>query len=130
MKNLLIIAAVSGFLSVALGAFGAHALRDKLTEAHMHIYEKAVLYQFVHTLAIFGVAILLAFSAGNAHLVRAGWFFFAGILLFSGSLYFYTMTGQKFWAMITPVGGVSFMIGWVFLFLAAWKITGGSASVS
>jgi uncharacterized membrane protein YgdD (TMEM256/DUF423 family) len=123
MKNLLILAAISGFLSVALGAFGAHALRDKLTEDAMHIYEKAVLYQFVHTLAIFGVAVLLAFSTGNANFLRAGWFFAAGILLFSGSLYAYTLTGQKFWAMITPVGGVSFLIGWICLLLGTLKIS-------
>jgi uncharacterized membrane protein YgdD (TMEM256/DUF423 family) len=124
MKNLLIVAAISGFLSVALGAFGAHALRDKLTEDAMHIYEKAVLYQFVHTLAIFGVAALLAFSAGNVNLIRAGWLFFGGIVLFSGSLYAYTLTGTKFWAMITPVGGLSFLAGWVFLLLAALRISG------
>lgn len=124
MKNLLILAAISGFLGVALGAFGAHALRDKLSTDLMHTYEKAVLYQFVHTLAIFGVAVLLAFNAGNANLLRAGWFFVGGIVLFSGSLYCYTLTGKTFWAMITPVGGLSFLAGWLFLLLAALRISG------
>jgi uncharacterized membrane protein YgdD (TMEM256/DUF423 family) len=127
MKNLLITAALSGFLAVALGAFGAHALKDKLTEDFMHIYEKAVLYQFVHTLAIIGAAVLLAQFPGNGHLLRAGWAFFGGIVLFSGSLYFYTLTGQKFWAMITPVGGVLFLLGWVFLLLGALKISGAAS---
>lgn len=123
MKTLLVIAAISGFLGVALGAFGAHTLRDKLTEAAMNTYEKAVIYQFVHTLAIFGAGILLAHFPGNGHLLRAGWAFFAGILLFSGSLYLYTLTGQKFWAMITPVGGLLFLLGWVFLLLGAFKVS-------
>lgn len=123
MKNLLILAAISGFLGVALGAFGAHALKDKLTDIAMNAYEKAVLYQFVHTFAILGAAVLLSLYPANAHFLRAGWIFFAGILLFSGSLYLYTLTGTKFWAMITPVGGVLFLLGWVFLLLGAFKIS-------
>lgn len=113
MKVFLLIAAVFGFLAVALGAFGAHGLEGKITEKALKNWEKAVQYQMFHTMAIVFVALLLD-KLQSAQLTTAGWFFTLGVVLFSGSLYFYSTTGQKFLAMITPFGGVAFLIGWLF----------------
>jgi uncharacterized membrane protein YgdD (TMEM256/DUF423 family) len=110
----LITAAISGFLSVALGALGAHSLKNVLDEYGKSIYEKAVLYQMFHTIALFVVGIL-------QHLLRdtsfsiAGWGFLIGILLFSGSLYLLAVTGTKWLGAVTPFGGVAFLFGWFWL---------------
>lgn len=119
MKLMLIAAVVNGFLAVALGAFGAHGLEGKLTEKMLNTWEKAVKYQMFHTGALF-VTALLAMKA-NVSFNGAGWSFLIGIILFSGSLYIYSTTGLKAFAMITPLGGVAFLIGWVLLGLAVMK---------
>src|SRR5690625_5712349 len=106
MKIFLLLGAIFGFLVVALGAFGAHGLEGKISEGAMKNWEKAVNYQMFHTLAIIAVALLMD-KIGNTQLATAGWFFVVGIILFSGSLYTYAASGQKFLAMITPFGGVS-----------------------
>jgi len=114
VKFWLISAAISGFLSVVLGAFGAHTLKNVLDEYGKSIYEKAVLYQMFHTIALFVVGIL-------QHLVKdtsfsiAGWGFLIGIFLFSGSLYLLASTGVKWLGAITPFGGVAFLFGWFWL---------------
>jgi uncharacterized membrane protein YgdD (TMEM256/DUF423 family) len=114
IKFWLIAAAISGFLSVALGALGAHSLKNILDEYGKSVYEKAVLYQMFHTIALFVVGIL-------QHLVKdtsfsiAGWGFLVGILLFSGSLYLLAATGAKWLGAITPFGGVAFLFGWFWL---------------
>lgn len=120
MKLFLIIGAIFGFLAVSLGAFGAHGLEGKISDKALKNWEKAVHYQMFHTMALFFVGLLMDKIQGTS-LVTAGWFFIIGILLFSGSLYLYSTTGQKFLAMITPFGGVSFLIGWIFLGYAAIK---------
>ena len=99
------------FAGVALGAFGAHALRDKLTEHYMSVYKTAVLYQFVHALALFVVAWLSVYTSDNKVNI-AGGFFIAGILLFSGSLFLLAITNTKWLGAITPLGGIAFLIGW------------------
>src|SRR5699024_9117244 len=112
MKLFLILGAINGFLAVALGEFGAHGLEGKVTEQALKTWEKAVNYQMFHTMALLVVVILLSkFQHGS--LMTAGWLFFIGIVLFSGSLYFYSTTGIKGLSMITPFGGVTFLIGWV-----------------
>lgn len=112
MKALLVIGAINGFLAVALGAFGAHGLEGKISEKALKTWEKAVNYQMFHTLSIIATGIaLLKFE--SAALVWAGWMFVVGIILFSGSLYFYSTSGIRSLAMITPFGGVVFLIGWV-----------------
>jgi len=113
MKNIwLVISAVSGFLVVALGAFGAHGLKEVLDEYGRTIWEKAVLYQMFHTVAIIAVAILQhLFKIVNFN--SAGWGFLAGIILFSGSLYILALTGIKPLGAVTPFGGLSFLFGWV-----------------
>ncbi|RWZ58921.1 DUF423 domain-containing protein [Halobacillus fulvus] len=120
MKIFFILAALNGFLSVALGAFGAHGLEGKVSEKGLGQWEKAVDYQMFHTMALFVTGLLMSkFETGL--LTSAGWFFLIGIILFSGSLYIYAPTGIKTFAMITPLGGLSFLIGWVLLGYAVIK---------
>ena len=104
------ISAVMGFLAVALGAFGAHGLKNLLTEnATVAIWEKAVLYHFIH-------AIMLFILAGRRPVQSIPWLcFFAGILIFSGSLYLLAVTNMRWLGAITPIGGVSLLLGWLWL---------------
>lgn len=112
MRLFLVLGAINGFLAVALGAFGAHGLEGKVTEKMLNIWEKAVNYQMFHTMALLVTGLAL-FKIDASSLKVAGWLFFIGIILFSGSLYLYSTTGIKSLAMITPFGGVTFLIGWV-----------------
>jgi uncharacterized membrane protein YgdD (TMEM256/DUF423 family) len=107
------IAAALGFLAVALGAFGAHSLKDLLTRNEsVNIWEKAVFYHFIH-------AVMLFLLAGRQPVPSAPWIsFLAGILLFSGSLYIMAVTKVHWLGFITPFGGVSFLIGWVWLIVS------------
>ncbi|WP_430790101.1 DUF423 domain-containing protein [Virgibacillus flavescens] len=114
MKLLLILGAINGFIAVALGAFGAHGLEGKISEKAIATWEKAVTYQMFHTMALFVTGLLLA-KIQSGGMLWAGWMFFIGIILFSGSLYVYSTTGIKTFAMITPIGGVAFLAGWVLL---------------
>ena len=114
--NFLAIGAISGCLAVILGAFGAHGLKDVLDEYGKSIYEKAVLYHMFHTMAILVVGLIEKMQP-EMQLSIAGWAFVLGIILFSGSLYILSVTGIKLLGMITPIGGVLFIIGWVILLL-------------
>ena len=114
-------AALGGFLAVALGAFGAHALRGSLDAYSLGVFEAAVHYQFFHSLALFGVGLLCRGTpAGRSLLTLSGAFFIAGIVVFSGSLYLLALTGQRWLGAITPLGGVGFLLGWILLF--SWAI--------
>jgi uncharacterized membrane protein YgdD (TMEM256/DUF423 family) len=114
-------AAISGFLSVALGAFGAHSLKNILDAYGKAIYEKAVLYQMFHTVALFAVGLMQHFDKETSFSI-AGWGFVVGIVLFSGSLYLLAATGIKWLGAITPVGGLAFLFGWLSL---AWILIKG-----
>ncbi|MBD1925976.1 DUF423 domain-containing protein [Trichocoleus sp. FACHB-90] len=114
------IAAILGATSVALGAFAAHALREKLTERATEIFETSARYQMYHALALLLVALLLSRAeAAQSNLVAAGYAFIVGVALFSGSLYALSLTGVKWLGAITPLGGVAFIVGWGCLFVAA-----------
>ncbi|QDS35747.1 DUF423 domain-containing protein [Brevibacillus brevis] len=121
MKLFLMLGSISGFLSVALGAFGAHALKEKLDEYSLGIFHTGVTYQTTHALALVLVALLLKWYPDSSGLVWAGWCFAAGTLIFSGSLYTLAMTGIKVLGAITPIGGVLFLAGWALLAIHAWK---------
>jgi uncharacterized membrane protein YgdD (TMEM256/DUF423 family) len=108
--NWIRISALFGFLAVALGAFGAHGLKPYLSASLFQTYQTAVLYQFVHTLALMGYGIL---SHSRALPKWPAVCFIAGILLFSGSLYGVVLTGMTWMGAITPIGGVLFLAGWV-----------------
>jgi|SRR5690625_1646178 len=112
MRIFLLIGVIFGFLAVALGAFGAHILEGSISDAALNAWEKAVKYQMFHTVPIIIAGLLLAKTHLNS-LVWSGWLFTLGTILFAGSLYFYSTTGVRFLAMITPFGGVTYLIGWV-----------------
>jgi len=117
------IGALSGFLAVALGAFGAHSLRDRLTPDMLQVFQTGVTYQMYHALALVGVGILLGrFSVdGSPWLTAAGWLFVAGSILFSGSLYALSVTNTTWLGAITPLGGVAFLLGWLALAIGIWR---------
>jgi uncharacterized membrane protein YgdD (TMEM256/DUF423 family) len=118
MKNpWILISGVFGFLGVALGAFGAHGLKESLTPDMLEIYKTGVLYHLIHSIAILAIGLY-----GNIKLFKSALFFSAGIVLFSFSLYVYSITSIKTLAMITPLGGVCFLIGWLILIIAAVKL--------
>ncbi|WP_084007139.1 DUF423 domain-containing protein [Salisediminibacterium beveridgei] len=120
MKLFLMLAGVSGFLFVALGAFGAHALNDKLEAmGYKATFETGVQYHMVHTLALVAVAILMSHLSTTGLLTASGWAFIVGIILFSGSLYTLSLTGIRIFGAITPLGGVAFLAGWILLVVAA-----------
>jgi uncharacterized membrane protein YgdD (TMEM256/DUF423 family) len=110
------IAAATGFLAVALGAFGAHGLKDILAQnGTAAIWEKAVFYHFIHAVMLFLISGRKPFIAG------AWWCFLAGIVIFSGSLYLLAVTNAHWFGAITPFGGASFLAGWACLFFNAAK---------
>ncbi|SEJ36128.1 Uncharacterized membrane protein YgdD, TMEM256/DUF423 family [Cyclobacterium xiamenense] len=116
------VAAISGALAVIFGAFGAHALEPLLTETgRLDTYQTAVSYHFYHSLALLLVGILYQNNPQMARLKLSAWFFLVGILVFSGSLYLLCLSQLTWLGAITPLGGVGFIAGWVFLFLSFLK---------
>ena len=110
------LSALFGFLGVALGAFGAHALRQRLDSDMLRVWETAVNYQFWHALALLGVGLLLLRGA-SGWLNASGLLFAVGIVLFSGSLYALALSGIRVLGAITPLGGLLFLAGWACLCL-------------
>ena len=116
------IAAILGGLSVAGGAFASHALKEKLSERAIAIFETGARYQMYHALALLMVALLLSRAeAAQSFLVAAGVAFIVGVVIFSGSLYTLSLTDIKWLGAITPLGGAAFIIGWSCLAVAAWS---------
>jgi uncharacterized membrane protein YgdD (TMEM256/DUF423 family) len=113
-----VLGSIAGFLGVALGAFGAHALKQRLPPDLLTTFEVGVRYHLIHALALLAVAwAATRWPGGSVQL--AGWFFVAGILLFSGSLYALSLSGVRQLGAITPLGGVAFLAGWLLL---AWSV--------
>ncbi|MCQ3001892.1 DUF423 domain-containing protein [Pseudomonas syringae] len=123
VRSFLMLAALFGFTGVALGAFAAHALKNRLSPEYLAIFHTGVLYQLIHALAILGVAVLAAQLPGRL-MTWAGFSFALGIVLFSGSLYLLTLTGISKLGIITPFGGLAFLVGWALLGLTAWRLGG------
>ncbi|AZD51370.1 DUF423 domain-containing protein [Pseudomonas chlororaphis] len=121
LRGFLMLAAFFGFTGVALGAFAAHGLKNRLSAEYLAIFHTGVTYQLVHTLALLGVALLATQIPGRL-VTWAGASFAIGILLFSGSLYLLTLTGFGKLGIVTPIGGLAFLIGWLCLGLAAWRL--------
>ncbi len=113
-----IVAGLSGAIAVMLGAFGAHALRDRLTPDLLDTFKTGVSYQMYHALALVAVALALSRLPGSTLLGIAGWLFIAGTVLFSGSLYILAAAGARWLGAITPFGGIAFIAGWFCLVLA------------
>lgn len=115
-RKLLIASGIFGFLGVGLGAFGAHILENQLSLQMMETYKTGILYHLIHSAALLAIAL-----SGNKRLNTSGYFFIAGIILFSFSLYLYSLTGVRFFAMVTPVGGISFLTGWAVVLIPLLK---------
>lgn len=121
MKLFIILGSLNAFTGVALGAFGAHGLKSKVAPEMLTVWETAVQYHLIHALGLFLIGILCQLMP-EASLVRtAGWLLLAGIIMFSGSLYALVLTGTKPLGIITPIGGVAFLVGWLLLALSAWR---------
>jgi len=116
-RPLVTLAGVLGFLGVAAGAFGAHALKDRLAPDLLAVFETGARYHLIHALALLAAA-WLADRYDNRRPVWAGRLFVAGIVIFSGSLYALALTGTRWLGAITPLGGLCFLIGWLLLALA------------
>ncbi len=109
------LAAILGGLSVAAGAFATHALKTRLSDRALEIFETAARYQMYHAIALLVVALLLSRSESQPALVATGWAFIVGIIIFSGSLYALSLTDIKILGAITPLGGAAFIVGWLCL---------------
>jgi uncharacterized membrane protein YgdD (TMEM256/DUF423 family) len=123
MRLWLILGAASAFLSVAAGAFGAHALRARLAPDLLTIFETGARYHMYHSLGLIAIG-LLSQLRPSPLLNGAGWAMSAGILLFSGSLYVLALSGVRALGAITPFGGLGFLAGWLLFAIAAWRQTG------
>ncbi|SFA42406.1 Uncharacterized membrane protein YgdD, TMEM256/DUF423 family [Parageobacillus thermantarcticus] len=121
MKTFVLLGAINAFLSVALGAFGAHGLEGKIPDRYFEIWKTGVQYQMFHALGLFVVGLMLGKFPNINLLTAAGWIMFIGIVLFSGSLYVLSLTQIKPLGAITPFGGVAFLIAWILIGYAAAK---------
>jgi len=112
--RLFVFAGVSGFLAVFFGAFGSHVLKARLGEKFFSVFQTANQYHFWHTLALLALAILML-SRPQKFFKMSAAFFVAGLMLFSGNLYAYAISSERVFALLAPLGGVSLMLGWLFL---------------
>jgi uncharacterized membrane protein YgdD (TMEM256/DUF423 family) len=117
-KAFLLLGAIACMLAVLSGAFGAHALRGKLTADLLAIYQTAVQYHFWHALGLLAIGIVTIYLPTSAPLKWAGWLMLAGVLIFSGSLYLLALTGARWLGAITPIGGTAFIVSWALLAFA------------
>jgi uncharacterized membrane protein YgdD (TMEM256/DUF423 family) len=114
------IGAISACVGVAAGAFGAHGLKNRLDAEMLAVFETGVRYQMYHAFGLIAVAWALSRWPGQL-MVTSGWLFVAGTILFSGSLYLLSLTGQRWLGAITPLGGLAFIAGWLCLASVLWK---------
>lgn len=119
-KTILMTASVFLALAVAIGAFGAHGLKSHISTEMLQVYKTGVEYHFYHALGLLLVGVL-AYIMPSVYLKWSAIFLSAGIILFSGSLYVLAISGIKWLGAITPLGGLSFIAGWIMLFIAVWK---------
>lgn len=120
-KIFLVLGGLNAFLAVAIGAFGAHGLKNKLTSDMLTIYQTGVHYHMFHALGLILIAILHDKFADASMISWSGWLIFIGIIFFSGSLYTLSITGIKGFGAVAPIGGLAFLIGWVLLVISAFK---------
>jgi uncharacterized membrane protein YgdD (TMEM256/DUF423 family) len=117
----LLLSAVSALLAVTMGAFSAHALKAVLAPDMLAVYKTAVTYQMWHALGLGIIALLRQQNPGERIIVYAGWLMFAGIILFSGSLYILSLSSVKWLGMIAPIGGLCFLSAWLLVSIFAYK---------
>ena len=124
MKLFVLLGSLNALLGVGLGAFGAHGLKTRVAPEMLTVWETAVQYHLIHALGLLLIGIFCQLMP-EVSLVRiAGWSILIGIVLFSGSLYALVLTGTKPLGIITPIGGVAFLVGWLLLALSAWRHAG------
>jgi len=120
MKSVfLFLGAISALIGVGMGAFGAHGLKAILSPELLAVYQTGVTYQMWHALGLMGIALMRQQIPESKLLIWAGWLMFIGILVFSGSLYLLVLLDLKWLGMITPVGGVSFILSWLLIAIFA-----------
>ena len=124
MKTFVVLGSLSAFAGVALGAFGAHGLKTRVTPEMLTVWQTGVFYHLVHALGLLLVGILSHLMPEAVMVRNAGWAILLGMVLFSGSLYALVLTGIKPLGMITPFGGIAFLVGWLLLGVAAWQYHG------
>jgi uncharacterized membrane protein YgdD (TMEM256/DUF423 family) len=120
-KILLLLGSISAALAVILGAFGAHALKLKLSEQMMNVYQTGVQYHFYHAIGLLIIGVVALHLPASSWLKWSGWLMFSGIILFSGSLYMLALTNIRWLGAITPIGGTAFILAWLFLAFAIVK---------
>lgn len=120
-RTWLLMGSLSGGLAVAAGAFGAHALKERLSDRMLEIFETGARYQMYHALALLAVGWMAARWPESRAVTTAGWAFLAGTVIFSGSLYALALSGVRWLGAITPIGGVALLVGWGALAVAAWN---------
>lgn len=119
-KLFLVLGALAGAAGVALGAFGAHALKARLAPDQLAVWQTAVQYHFWHALALVAIGIVIAVALpGSTTLRWAGWLMVAGLVLFSGSLYVLVLSGARWLGAVTPLGGTAWIVAWLLL---AWAV--------
>jgi len=121
MKLFMLLGSLNMFIAVALGAFGAHGLKSRLSEEMMSIYQTGNHYHMIHSLGLLLIALFYDRFNGIGLVNWAGWAIFIGIIIFSGSLYLLSTSGLRWLGAITPIGGLAFILGWILLALAAFK---------
>jgi uncharacterized membrane protein YgdD (TMEM256/DUF423 family) len=119
-RTFYILGALSACIAVALGAFAAHVLKQKLSPEMFSIFEVGARYQMYHALALFVVGWAVT-NFPSANITPAGWFFLIGTILFSGSLYILSITELRWLGMIAPIGGLCFLAGWAWLAISLWN---------
>ena len=121
MKLFITLGSLCSLLGVGFGAFGAHGLKAKVSPEMLATWNTGVLYHLIHALGLILLGILCHLLPGVPLVKTAGWFLLAGIILFSGSLYVLVLSDIRALGMVTPLGGISFLIGWALLAVAAWQ---------
>jgi uncharacterized membrane protein YgdD (TMEM256/DUF423 family) len=122
-----LLGALNAAAAVALGAFGAHALKTRIPADLLAVYHTGNLYHFFHALGLVLVGLATSRWADSTLLRSSGWLMLAGIVLFSGSLYLLSVTGQRWLGAVTPIGGLAFILAWLLLAAAAWRVTGAGS---
>ncbi|MCB1700311.1 MAG: DUF423 domain-containing protein [Pseudomonadales bacterium] len=121
-KLFITLASLSGMFAVGFGAFGAHALKNRLDDYALGVFQTAVQYHFYHSLALLAVGVIALSHPQSALLRSSGWLFIVGIVIFSGSLYLLSISGLRWLGAVTPLGGLAFIAGWGCLAAASWNL--------
>ncbi len=119
-KTFLILGSILGFLAVAFGAFGAHALKQRVSADLLAIFEVGARYHMYHALLLLFIGLVYT-NFPNSYILTSGWLIFSGTLIFSGSLYILSLTAVSAWGAVTPIGGLLLLAGWLLLLIGVIK---------